>query len=109
MDERIELAEWQGYERKTLYPHGFAKHGWYRPDGTFTQYIPDPENSDADCMELGRFLVSKGWRPEIKLSKRHSVRINRIGAPSNSGRWLRCNDYKQGVVELALKICRAEK
>lgn len=104
----IKLAEAMGWKREK------TKHGeWFWTDPQ-RHVIAIPYSKDGcpfrpnehadDCEALMRWLRDKGWRIEIRISIAESVRINRIGAPSNSGRWHRYADWKKGVCELALKV-----
>jgi hypothetical protein len=109
-DDIIKLAEWQHW-----YVNG---NRWENKHlGAERPAVPNPLASDTDCMELVRFLNGKGWfflyqdeggrkgdeliKPMQTLLRFHRHR------PYKSFEW-RGTDYKQGVVELALRVKDSE-
>lgn len=110
MDDRIELAEWQEWTETTI--HGQTPVGT-PPSGTRT-CLPDPSNNAADCEELIRFLNSKGFEVDVLHWPEGdaTVMVKRSAETHGPDKAVRfentVSDYKQGVVELALKIKRQE-
>ena len=100
-DARIRLAEFVGCKRDD-HPLRDKDH-WFWPNGKQGD-PPDPLTDHTDCHALIEALRGKGWRPEVRWSKRIGIRLNRIGAPSNIGRYRTFDTWNEGVVTLALEI-----
>ena len=111
-ENRIKLAEAMfdgiviGKNRNAMWQvdnEGKAILGSIRP-------IPNPYESDADCMALVRWLNEQGYRVRIdwRRPKVCFIEIQRDGTTNwKFGAYydaVERDDYKQGVCELALKV-----
>lgn len=118
----IKLAEWVGWKRKPHYhPSTGNMFRWYSPDGEYVPTRPNiicvgakvppsfnPYKSDADCMAVRKHLNESGWWIIINIHNDESAHITigkGMGDPLHD--W-NGDDYKQGVCELALKVCGDE-
>ena len=116
-DPRIVLAEFRGYY-KQAFPvtltdgsEGMSDFKvWHTPDHRRmrpTEQLPDPANNAADCESLIRKLNEEDYVVDIIHRPSNTwVRIYRSGDVSEAKI---CDDWKAGVVELAMKIVTDEK
>ena len=105
MTRRERLARMMGWTRESTATFPFSERMWMSPEtGDVKWYatddIPDPENSDADCMALVDWLVERGTMVEVKFKQKECfVRLYWKHLP---GVWR--DNYRHGVCELAEKI-----
>ena len=89
-DNRIRIAEAMG-----------RNPGMYAPN--YDTPIFNPYESDADCMALVRWLNERGYVIDINFRPSDAwLRLYRAGKTASGP--IIYDDYKQGVVELALKV-----
>ena len=116
---RILLAEFCGwrpqYQRQNMHDDPMIV-AWHR-DG-FTQTVaPDPLHNDTDCMALIEALQLAGYDVETWHSGvAHMHRSNvpcRVKVSFRAGPFmpegLACDNYREGVVTLAIEIAKAWK
>ena len=88
-EARIKLAEAMGWE----FPHGPTKH------------CPDPFTDANDCEALIKHLNGLGWNIEVVFGRRGKYYVTFQQFPvAGKGLNRECDDWKQGVCELALKV-----
>ena len=119
-ENRIRLAEWQGWTHirmkyvamdKRSYPFGCVPGNVN--DTHLKEQIPDPYTDANDCEALIRHLRKRGWLIRIEDQGTPASPLMPVVAwltihahrPFRVHRWRGpCDDYKQGVCELALKV-----
>jgi hypothetical protein len=70
--------------------------------------LPDPENSDTDCHALIDWLVERGWSVNIDFTEIGKCSVLVHVPYKTDAVPLSCENYRQGVVELADKVIRDE-
>lgn len=122
VEDRIKLAEARGWtrheygpdDRLAKLPEGNSSGGtfWLRHgDEYLLKDLPDPEHDANDCEALIKHLNCRGWDVDIWWSGNSEPRCNvacRVKARFRDGSKERydipCDNWKQGVCELALKV-----
>ena len=103
MDDRIRLAEWQGW---TLIELQDGTKYWRVPneklEGVGQLLPPNPLTDANDCEALIKHLNSKGWEVEVDFNIGAQGVI--MWCDDKSQDHYAGQDWKQGVVELAIKV-----
>ena len=122
-DSRVALATWMGWRLENPYhTHGKCSDGkrgtmrWVLPnkcgqichEGNMLDVIPDPANNAADCESLIRKLNEEGYQVSILTTGDGDlVQIIEPGSAKTVCA-TECDDWKAGVVELAMKVIADE-
>ena len=108
--DRIKLAEAMGWEWKASTAEGTEMVGrWYKDHSAHGNWVPyeatpiDPFTDANDCEALIKWLTEQGYTVVIQIWDTEAlVDLETIdNRPNLKGN---CDDYKQGVCELALKV-----
>ena len=101
--DRIKLAEAMGWKQMVSTPGNWYPPGLPPQANALGHTLPDPFTDANDCEALIKWLTEQGYTVVIQIWDTEAlVDLETIdNRPNLKGN---CDDYKQGVCELALKV-----